>query len=206
MEHPSSSHTIPEGYGQALCPPPQPVIVVVVLVLPSPPPPPPPPPPSPIIIAPCQPASSQGGLIHGIVVLVLILVLKNLIDVVVVILANFCCRCRPSVLICLLPSFVDCCFERQTESSLPPMASLSSLRRLHHHRRHGRPRNRLSQGGQQGQIVVIVSASPSSLATYWRAETCNEGPSVVSADALVAYGNNGLLLWRVGPKWLQPIV
>jgi len=35
MEHPSSRHAVPEGYGEVLRPPPQLVILVVILVLPS---------------------------------------------------------------------------------------------------------------------------------------------------------------------------
>jgi hypothetical protein len=64
----------------------------------------------------------------------------------------------------------------------------------------------MSRGGWWDQIVIIVSASASSQVTDWRAETCSEGPLIVSVHAMVAYGDNGFLLWRVGPQWLQPIL
>ena len=60
----------------------------------------------------------------------------------------------------------------------------------------------MSRGERRGRIVVVVSATPSSPApaTDRRAETCSEGPSIVSVDAMVAYDNDGLMLWPVGPR------
>jgi len=55
-----------------------------------------------------------------------------------------------------------------------------------------------------GRIVVIVSTSPSSLATDRRAETCSKGPSIVSVAAMVAGGDHGLPWWqRAGQQWLR---
>jgi hypothetical protein len=116
-----------------------------------------------------------------------------------------CCH-HCHLFICLLPSFVDCSFECQTESLLRPMASLSLLCRCNHRRCHRGPCNCLSRGGRRGQIVVMIIASPSSPATNRRAETCGEGPLIVSINAMVACGDGGLLLWGAGPQWLQPIV
>ena len=57
--------------------------------------------------------------------------------------------------------------------------------------------------GRRGRIVVVVSTSPSSPATDRRAETCSEGPLIVSVAAMVAGGDHSLL-WRwAGRQWLR---
>ena len=43
------------------------------------------------------------------------------------------CNCHRHLLIYFLPLFADCCFERQTELSLPPMALLLLLHCCRHH-------------------------------------------------------------------------
>ncbi len=48
----------------------------------------------------------------------------------------------------------------------------------------------------------LVSTSPSSPATGWRAETCSKGPSIVSIAAMVAGGDHGLPWRRAGWQWL----
>jgi len=54
-----------------------------------------------------------------------------------------------------------------------------------------------------GRIIVVVSTSPSSPATDWRAETCSEGPSIVFVAAMVAGGDHGLPWQRAGRQWLR---
>ena len=57
------------------------------------------------------------------------------------------------------------------------------------------------QGRQRGQVVVIVSASPSSPATDRKAETWGGGPSIlVSVAVMMAGGDDGLPLRWVGSQ------
>jgi len=82
-------------------------------------------------------------------------------------------------------------------SSLPPRP----LRWIIFSRHCSRRRSR--QGGQRGRIVVVVSTSPSSPATDWRAKTCSKGPSIVFVAAMLAVGDHGLPWRRAGWQWLR---
>ena len=95
-------------------------------------------------------------------------------------------------------SFVDCLLD-----SLPSIVPSSSrpLRWIVFDRHCSRSRSR--RGGRRGRIIVVVSTSPSSPATDRRAETCIEGPSIVSVTGMVAGGKDGLPWQRAGWQWLR---